>query len=103
MSIKCVELLVLLSLCSLAVPEPLSNDLNDLITAIKRLIDYYEVAYRDMNFDAIFGLRVLEGEPFQLPPHSKVEKISLHFTYQVVLNFKYQTMPKEKLNYQSKT
>ncbi|CAD5121813.1 DgyrCDS10283 [Dimorphilus gyrociliatus] len=26
-----------------------------------RLIDYYEISYKDINFDGIFGLRVLEG------------------------------------------
>lgn len=39
-----------------------SPTVEDVLTAVKKLVHYYAENHKEMNLDGIYGLRVLEGE-----------------------------------------
>lgn len=59
----------------------MSADLDTVVEAIRKLINYYHSSYNHMNLDGIYGLRLLEGECLLvqlLPKCVKCENVGCH-------------------------
>ena len=50
------------------------NLLNDVLGTLERMVEYYRTILTDLHLDALYGLRVLEGE-------STLNVINFHFIF----------------------
>ena len=52
---------VLFLFLPLAKQDNIDKDLQSVLQAVEKIIDFYERDYKNLNVDGLYGLRVLEG------------------------------------------